>query len=315
MFASGGGLTRLTGVDFISNTAGNSGGGMYNGSPALLTDVTFRSNSAGYGGGLRNNGGAVLVDVTFVNNTATERGGGMDNNGGSPPLVNVRFLGNTADRGGGMGNYYNGDPSLTNSIFVGNRATSSSEGGGGMFNDTNCDVTMTNVSFVANSAARWAGAIWSQYDSEVELANGILWGNTSDAVGNELFFTFIATHTVRYSDLQEVFTGTGNINSDPEFVDADGPDDVYGTLDDNLRLQVTSPAIDAGDNDAVPLDMLDLDGDGVTVEPLPLDLAGRGRFADQPSVMDTGNGSPPIVDMGAYERGHYIFLPLTLRNG
>jgi uncharacterized repeat protein (TIGR01451 family) len=56
----------------------------------------------------------------------------------------------------------------------------------------------------------------------------------------------------------------------------------------NLRLQFTSPAIDAGNNAAVPA--------GVTT-----DLDGNPRFVDIPAVPDTGNGTPPIVDMGAYE--------------
>ena len=47
-----------------------------------------------------------------------------------------------------------------------------------------------------------------------------------------------------------------------------------------------SPAIDAGDNTAVTV-LTDLDG--------------RPRFVDDPNTLDTGNGMPPIVDMGAYE--------------
>jgi hypothetical protein len=31
------------------------------------------------------------------------------------------------------------------------------------------------------------------------------------------------------------------------------------------------------------------------------DLDGESRFVDDPTVVDTGNGTAPIVDMGAYE--------------
>jgi hypothetical protein len=76
-----------------------------------------------------------------------------------------------------------------------------------------------------------------------------------------------------------------NLDADPLFVDADNG---------NLRLQVTSPAIDAGDSDAVPV--------GITT-----DLDGNPRF------------SGATVDMGAYETQveepwYRIYLPLVLRN-
>ena len=72
-------------------------------------------------------------------------------------------------------------------------------------------------------------------------------------------------------------------------VKADGPDGIAGTEDDNLRLSPGSPSIDAADNLAVPPDTADLDGDGDTTEPTPLDLDGNRRIVNR------------IVDMGAYE--------------
>ncbi len=67
----------------------------------------------------------------------------------------------------------------------------------------------------------------------------------------------------------------------------------------NLRLQPGSPAIDAGNNAAVPT--------GVTT-----DLDGNPRFVDIPAVVDTGAGDAPIVDMGAYEYTFlFVYLPLV----
>ena len=40
------------------------------------------------------------------------------------------------------------------------------------------------------------------------------------------------------------------------------------------------------------------------------DLDGSPRFIDDPMTPDTGNGTPPIVDMGAYEFGT-LCLPVT----
>jgi hypothetical protein len=58
--------------------------------------------------------------------------------------------------------------------------------------------------------------------------------------------------------------------------------------DDVFRLRPGSPCIDAGDSNLVPV--------GST-----LDLAGQTRFRDDPYTVDTGVGTAPIVDIGAYE--------------
>jgi hypothetical protein len=113
--------------------------------------------------------------------------------------------------------------------------------------------------------------------------------------------------------VQGGFAGTGNIDSDPLFVSPINLDDAP-TIEGNFHLQPTSegsasfasPAIDAADNSAVPPDITDLDGDGDTSEALPFDLDSQPRFVDNP-LPDTGNGTAPIVDMGAYE-----FNPVVL---
>ena len=74
--------------------------------------------------------------------------------------------------------------------------------------------------------------------------------------------------------------GRGNIDADPQFVDADVTDDVAGNADDDLRLRSTSPAVDVGDNTAVPADTRDLEG-----EP---------GFVDIPTAPDTGSGFSPM---------------------
>jgi predicted outer membrane repeat protein len=80
--------------------------------------------------------------------------------------------------------------------------------------------------------------------------------------------------------------GTGNINADPCFVDADAND---------FRLLYDSPCIDAGDNNSVPNDIADLDNDGNTAEPIPYDLDGH------PRLVDGDCNDSNVVDMGAYE--------------
>jgi hypothetical protein len=69
----------------------------------------------------------------------------------------------------------------------------------------------------------------------------------------------------------------------------------------DYHISPGSPCIDAADNTAVPPDEFDLDGDEDFEEPIPYDLDGNPRFVDDPCTDDTGNGMPPIVDMGSYE--------------
>src|SRR5262249_9727149 len=83
--------------------------------------------------------------------------------------------------------------------------------------------------------------------------------------------------------------GSGNLGGNPHFIDDIGADNLAGTLDDNLTPVQDSPAIDSGDNAWV------LPGD------LSLDLAGNPRFFDVPCAPNTGSGSSPLIDMGAYE--------------
>ena len=221
---------------------------MYNESSSpTLTNVTFNGNSAEQGGGMHNHDSSspTLTNVIFIGNHASGIGGGVHNSGtSSPTLTNVTLSGNSADQGGGMHNS-GSSPTLTNATLSGNSATSY---GGGIYNES----------------------------GNLTLANSILWGNSAGSAGAQIYEPGASTVTATHSDIQGGWSGTGNLDADPLFVDADGADDVVGTADDNLRLRAGSPAIDAGNNAAVPA--------GVTT-----DLVGAPRVT---------NG---VVDMGAYE--------------
>lgn len=290
----------LTNITFSGNTAAY-GGGIFNEyySNPNLTYVTFSGNTAYHGGGMFNENfsSPTLTNVTFFGNTATNNGGGMENYYfSSPTLRNITFSGNTASNGGGMYND-SSSPSLTNATFSGNTAKNN---GGGMYNDSSSS-TLTNVTFSGNTAIN-GGGMYNYYYSPT-LTNAILWGNTPDQIYNTA-----STPMVTYSDIQRGYAGTGNIDSDPQFIRLPSPggDSTWGTVDDDygdLRLQPTSLAIDAGNNAAVPA--------GITT-----DLADAPRFANVPSIPDTGAGNPPIVDMGAYEvqvQFILLLLPLIMR--
>ncbi|MHC4474862.1 MAG: right-handed parallel beta-helix repeat-containing protein [Planctomycetota bacterium] len=323
----GGGMYVASSNATLTNCtfSNNSGNGLYLGvgDTAVLTNCTFSENSGSAGGGLYLSAGSSdnpeLTDCVFIDNSAGGTwgdGGGMYlYGGGEPRLINCIFIGNSAsNNGGGMFSlHFQGtDPKVTNCIFSGNTAS----GDGGAVCSTHDYTTFTNCTFSENSAAVDGGAycIFNN-GGTADFNNCIFWGNTANNEGPQIAMKTSSIVTVDYSDIEggvlDIYKVAGatlnydasNIDSDPLFVDADGADDAVGTEDDNLRLLAGSPCIDAGDNTAVPVDTADLDGDGNTAEPIPLDLNGFARFIDDLCTADTGNpGAPgPIVDMGAYE--------------
>ena len=187
-----------------------------------------------------------------------------------------------------------GAATLVNCVIVANVA--SMHGAGVFFADG--VATIANCVIVDNLAGAGGGGIYCATGAPL-IANCVL----RDNIPTQLFVQD-GTATVTHSDVQGGWPGDGNIDADPLFVDPDGPDGDPGTWSDNdYRLASDSPCVDAADNGAVPADVLDLDDDGDLEEPVPLDPDGNRRFIDDLSTADTGTGTPPIVDMGAYEYG------------
>lgn len=319
---------------FRGNSATNSGGGLYVDGSARVIDCVFEDNSAGHaGGGLRVDqhgsevevygcvfngntaetigGGAALWntrfhvrDCTFNQNQSGWRGGAIST-GNAAKIAGCAFNNNVADDGGGAIRHVFNDIDVVDSTFLGNRA---GDAGGAIYKDTAIppDVFLLNIAnctFNGNVCAQTGaggGALRLEL-AEALVVNCILWNDSPDEI---LIVDEGSSCTAGYSCIDGGWAGTGNIDANPLFVDPDGPDDDPNTWEDNdYRLAARSPCIDAGDNDAVPADMLDLDGDGDSNEPMPVDLDGRLRIADLLSAPDTGNppGGGPFVDMGAYE--------------
>ncbi len=203
-------------------------------------------------------------------------GGGMKNMASSPTVIDCIFRSNIADQGGGMYND-NASPTVINCLFTGNVATDLDSRGGGMHNSIGSNPTVINCTFAANIAAV-GGGIANVLFSSPTVTNCIIWSNEgASAISSD---ASSAEPTVRYCDVEGGFAGEGNIDVDPQFVDPAGGD---------FRLQSGSACVDAGENAAVPAEV-------------SFDLDGLDRFVDDPLASNTGAGTPPLVDLGAYER-------------
>ena len=161
-------------------------------------------------------------------------------------------------------------------------------------------VTLIGCVVTANTAGD-GGGVAGAGGTLATLKNCIVWGN-SDAGGTHrpAQLKGPGDHEVFYSCVQNLLTAPpgedpidpaafpGSIESDPLFLDVNGADNILGTSDDDPRLSGGSPCIDAGDNTAVPAASTQ-------------DILGNPRFRDDPATADSGKGTAPIVDMGAYE--------------
>ncbi|HEY3322160.1 MAG TPA: Ig-like domain-containing protein [Planctomycetota bacterium] len=296
-FNSGGGAffslvnnLAITNSLFSTNCADSRAGAMYNdrSSPTIVRcaftgNTAVNANSCG-GMFNDNNASPSITDCTFSGNTGNDGGGIYNFNYSSPAITNCIFRGNVGNYGAGMFNYLYSSPTVVNCVFDANTANYS---GGGMYNQNGCSPAIANCTFAGNDATAHDGGGMYNYDASPVVTNCIFWGDTAGGAGPEICDSSSST-IVAYTCVAGGYIGTGNISSDPLFVNPLGTDGIAGTEDDDLRLRAGSPCIDAGQNAAVP--------SGVTT-----DLAGNPRFAEDPDAANTGSGTAPIVDMGAYE--------------
>lgn len=240
------------------------GGGIYNAGSAsgnsspTIRNCVITNNRATFGAGIFNNGfngktsSPIISHCIITGNTATSAGGGIDNFGvtgnANPTITNCIIYNNTAPKAGGMYNWGgdngNANPTILNSAFINNSATGDVAGG-----------------LIADNLNQFGGNSGS---SAVVVRNSIFWGNTATGGGPQFAIAGTGTFTSTYSIIDmsgqsspHVISGagTGNLTSDPLFVNISngiGADDQWMTGDDGLRLQSSSPAVNAGENSGVP---------------------------------------------------------------
>lgn len=246
------------------------GGGVdTNGGDPLFEGCAFVRNEAREGGGMRcQNSNVTVRDCTFVENHANNHGGGLEIRGGNSRVSNSTFLRNTTENSGGGLLLASAPLEVRQCVFVDNTAFNG--WGGGIWSNEGLRVVACTIIRNSAHASGGGGAIFTVGGA---VANCILRRNSPD----QIYTT--QEVAVTFSNIEDGWPGEGNIDVDPVFVDAEGG---------NFRLSAGSPCIDAANNNAVPPEITS-------------DFDGNPRFVDDPETDDTGQGNPPVVDMGPYE--------------
>lgn len=282
------------------------------------------------GGGLDDYGGGMLIyeaspvvqNCVFINNHAALGGGGLCVDGPTvftdpPPEVALeqpahptiracRFLGNDSDDNGGGVFVINGDAQMVCCELSGNLADAD---GGGIYIAThpiayhvNSTAACTNCTFANNT-----GNGRSIYNGdELGVANTIMWDAGSTA-GHIVEDNPSVTTSIADSNIEGDSSTT---NADPKFLSEKGGDATAGTVDDDFRLDCSSPSINIGLS-SIPDDTYDVDDDGATTgtggEPTPTVVrklrviqtyADQGAHESKKCGADvTGNGSVNVQDL------------------
>jgi uncharacterized repeat protein (TIGR01451 family) len=200
-----------------------------------LVNCRFIRNKGDYGGavfvsGFYGQAKPTFTGCIFSDNTATNNGGAVSSSGfyggvASPTFTNCLFSRNTAAKGAAVFNEGNNgtcQPEFRSCTITNN------------YPPSNITDSGTGALFNASSSSGFTGTCTPK------LTNCILWENSGVSASNRsgIVNEGGATTTITYSDVQTGYSGTGNLNQDPFFVNPKA---------DNFRLLSISPVINMGD--------------------------------------------------------------------
>ena len=219
----------------VANTTVGMGGAIWHKAGSLkIRWGVFSGNTAGAyyesigGGAISQTGGQLLLsDCTFVSNSTTGHGGAVSKavypapygewaSPGPGTIERCVFIDNEAgaNRYGGaiaFGAFSNYSGRVQNSVFRGNSA-----GKGGAISTENAHVALSNITAAGNASVMTGYGGTLAHDSpqhSATVVNSIFWDNGTTEIEPTIGVS------VSYSDVQDGFAGTGNLDADPRFVD------------------------------------------------------------------------------------------------
>jgi len=254
----GGGIMCEDGSPTISNNviSGNtcgSGAGVFcrHGLPVITGNIIEQNTATSYGGGINMMGTTGTLSRNFIELNTSEWGGGgvwcsvSDASAFFGNVITGNMVTNTSNLGGGGIGAFMSWPAMACNVISGNSAR---VGGGICLTNNGATSIVTNNSVLANSADQ-GGGIYI-YSSSAVITNTIVWDNAAPS-GPAIYLSG-SNPTISYCDVQGGWSGTGNIDSDPMFVNNTNGD---------FHLKFGSPCNDGGTNSATGLPSDDFEGD------------------------------------------------------
>jgi Calx-beta domain len=300
LVASGGALT-------LSNlTLSNGGGAIAEGGAVRVGDgvlttsgATFLNNTASSDGGavlVSSTGTIQFTDTLFQGNQAGLSGGAVaiPSPNGNVTFTRARFLGNAAGTQGSALSV-TGSPLLqiNDSLFAGNAASVS----GATLYQPSGVVVVTGTTMTGNrgSAAELGAGVNSTF------ANSLIWGNSGGSfVGTPMVMLYTAAEGYAGATISTGYSVEEFFVSPLAAPTASNTGLNFIAVLYDWHLHPFAPAIDAASNNLAST----------------LDLDSSARRVNDVNVTDTGAGTAPLPDLGAYERqasscASYVY-PYTL---
>ncbi|MEL7473172.1 MAG: GC-type dockerin domain-anchored protein [Planctomycetota bacterium] len=258
--------------------------------------IAFRNGrpTASFQGGLSlRNSSVHITDCHFIGNEGTNWASAVETDGGSVTFTRCEFRDNTNGTVGMIVVDANSSVSLVGCVFTGNSNTIAT-----ILSQSNSNVALIGCEFAGNQSQ--FHEVRASVNATVDIVSCTIvstmdqrvWAQTADAtvnVANTVFDTSGSLDVIGGPGTvfanSNLYNGApasdGNIDGVPTFVDAANGD---------YRLAPGSLGIDAADVDAY-----------VNAAGGLLDLAGAGRYNNDPGTPDSGVGAFTFLDMGAYE--------------
>ncbi|MCP4351061.1 MAG: hypothetical protein GY795_36820 [Desulfobacterales bacterium] len=219
------------------------------GADSVISGFTIKNGSASDGGGIwcDNDSSPTIDNCIIMDNKAESYGGGiLCDNGSSPIISNCIIKGNIGFWGGGIMCHESSSPTIINCVIYKNEAEQWY--GGGIY-CRESSPSIINCTIVKNKS-RYVGGVESNFRPYPTITNCIIRDNSGGIIGgNPEIPEQVGGASATYSNIQYGYSGEGNIDDDPLFVN---------TENDDYRLTQNSPCIDKGTADNAPA--TDIDG-------------------------------------------------------